>query len=115
MRFSAGTPGSTIPKRSKRRRFHGLPQPAAPSTARRSSTPISCSGWTFPNSADSYAQAIAETPVYDGEDALERRMREISYLHLTRFVQFLLDRKDRMSMAVGLEVRVPFCDHRLVE
>jgi len=65
--------------------------------------------------ADSYAQAIAETPLHDGEDAVERRMREISYLHLTRFVQFLLDRKDRMSMAVGLEVRVPFCDHRLVE
>jgi asparagine synthase (glutamine-hydrolysing) len=65
--------------------------------------------------ADSYAQAVAETPVLQGEDALERRMREISYLHLTRFVQFLLDRKDRMSMAVGLEVRVPFCDHRLVD
>ena len=46
---------------------------------------------------------------------LERRMREICYLHLTRFVPILLDRKDRMSMAVGLEVRVPFCDHRLVE
>jgi asparagine synthase (glutamine-hydrolysing) len=41
-------------------------------------------------------------------------MREISYLHLTRFVQILLDRKDRMSMAHGLEVRVPYCDHRLV-
>src|SRR6516225_5042891 len=54
-------------------------------------------------------------PMCDGEDALERRMQEISYLHLTRFLQFLLDRKDRMSMAVGLEVRVPFCDHRLVE
>jgi asparagine synthase (glutamine-hydrolysing) len=39
----------------------------------------------------------------------------VSYLHLTRFVQALLDRKDRMSMAVGLEVRVPFCDHRLVD
>lgn len=39
----------------------------------------------------------------------------MSYLHLTRFVRILLDRKDRMSMAVGLEVRVPFCDHRLVE
>jgi asparagine synthase (glutamine-hydrolysing) len=65
--------------------------------------------------AESYAQAIAETPVLKGEDAVERRMREISYLHLTRFVQFLLDRKDRMSMAVGLEVRVPFCDYRLVD
>ena len=65
--------------------------------------------------ADSYAQAIAETPVLKDEAPFERRMREISYLHLTRFVQILLDRMDRMSMAVGLEVRVPFCDHRLVK
>src|SRR5258708_18642311 len=42
-------------------------------------------------------------------------MRKVCYLHLTHFVRILLDRKDRMSMAVGLEVRVPFCDHRLVE
>ena len=46
---------------------------------------------------------------------LEARMRTSSYLHLTRFVRYLLDRKDRMSMASGLEVRVPFCDHRLVD
>ena len=65
--------------------------------------------------ADSYAQAIAEAPVHKDDNAVERRMREISYLHLTRFVQFLLDRKDRLSMAVGLEVRVPYCDHRLVD
>jgi len=39
----------------------------------------------------------------------------VSSRHLTHFVRILLDRKDRMSMAVGLEVRVPFCDHRLVE
>ncbi|GLW05691.1 asparagine synthetase B [Microtetraspora sp. NBRC 13810] len=65
--------------------------------------------------ADRYQQALAEVPRLPGETGLERRMREISYLHLTRFVQILLDRKDRMSMAVGLEVRVPFCDHRLVE
>jgi asparagine synthase (glutamine-hydrolysing) len=65
--------------------------------------------------ADSYVQAVGETPVLKAEPPVERRMREISYLHLTRFVQFLLDRKDRMSMGVGLEVRVPFCDHRLVD
>ncbi|SDM93890.1 asparagine synthase (glutamine-hydrolyzing) [Allokutzneria albata] len=62
-----------------------------------------------------YAEAIAEAPKLPGESGKEARMREISYLHLTRFVNSLLDRKDRMSMAVGLEVRVPFCDHRLVE
>jgi asparagine synthase (glutamine-hydrolysing) len=39
----------------------------------------------------------------------------VLYLNQTRFLATLLDRKDRMSMAVGLEVRVPFCDHRLVE
>ncbi|MFE7121382.1 asparagine synthase (glutamine-hydrolyzing) [Streptomyces sp. NPDC057654] len=62
-----------------------------------------------------YREALAEVPHLDGETGLQRRMREISYLHLTRFVQILLDRKDRASMAVGLEVRVPFCDHRLVQ
>ena len=30
-------------------------------------------------------------------------------------MQTLLDRKDRMSMYCGLEVRVPFCDHRIAE
>ncbi|MEU5697005.1 asparagine synthase (glutamine-hydrolyzing) [Actinosynnema sp. NPDC020468] len=62
-----------------------------------------------------YDEAMAEMPRLDGEQGLEAKMREVSYLHLTRFMTFLLDRKDRMSMAVGLEVRVPFCDHRLVE
>ncbi|HEY0531260.1 MAG TPA: asparagine synthase (glutamine-hydrolyzing) [Actinoplanes sp.] len=62
-----------------------------------------------------YRQALSEVDHLPGESPSEYRMREISYLHLTRFVQILLDRKDRMSMAHGLEVRVPFCDHRLVE
>jgi asparagine synthase (glutamine-hydrolysing) len=62
-----------------------------------------------------YRSAIAEVDHLDSESQLEYRMRISSYLHLTRFLRLLLDRKDRMSMAVGLEVRVPFCDHRLVE
>ncbi|MYW91746.1 asparagine synthase (glutamine-hydrolyzing) [Amycolatopsis rubida] len=65
--------------------------------------------------AQRYAEALAEVPVLPGEDAAARRIREVGYLAVTRFVPMLLDRKDRMSMAVGLEVRVPFCDHRLVD
>lgn len=64
---------------------------------------------------DNYQSALREAPVKDGESGLEKRMRQVCYMHLTRMVQTLLDRKDRMSMAVGLEVRVPFCDHRLVQ
>lgn len=64
---------------------------------------------------DRYAQAVAEVPHLAGEDEQKRRMRRMSYLNITRFMPTLLDRKDRMSMAVGLEVRVPYCDHRLVE
>ncbi|GHO49330.1 asparagine synthase (glutamine-hydrolyzing) [Ktedonospora formicarum] len=62
-----------------------------------------------------YQDALAEVPRLEGEGARDARMREIFYLNLTRFLPLLLDRKDRMSMATGLEVRVPFCDHRLVQ
>ena len=65
--------------------------------------------------ASRYSDAVAETPVLPGEAAEAARMREIFYLSLTRFMPTLLDRKDRMSMAFGLELRVPFCDHRLVD
>ncbi len=62
-----------------------------------------------------YREALDEVPRLPGEDPREARMREILHLNITRFLPTLLDRKDRMSMASGLEVRVPFCDHRLVE
>lgn len=62
-----------------------------------------------------YEESLREVPVFDGDSAEEKRRREISYLNINWFMTNLLDRKDRMSMASGLEVRVPFCDHRLVE
>ncbi|GAA4620091.1 asparagine synthase (glutamine-hydrolyzing) [Actinoallomurus vinaceus] len=64
---------------------------------------------------DRYDSAVGEVERLDSDDDFEYRMRVMIYLHVTRFMRYLLDRKDRMSMAVGLEVRVPFCDHRLVE
>lgn len=65
--------------------------------------------------ADRYAQAVSEVPALPGENEEQRLMRRMSYLNITRFMPTLLDRKDRMSMAAGLEVRVPYCDHRLVD
>ncbi|MBM7865357.1 asparagine synthase (glutamine-hydrolyzing) [Heliobacterium gestii] len=62
-----------------------------------------------------YEETLAEVPRLPGEDAEEARRREMFYLNITWFMTTLLDRKDRMSMAHGLEVRVPFCDHRIVE
>ncbi|GHO85821.1 asparagine synthase (glutamine-hydrolyzing) [Dictyobacter formicarum] len=62
-----------------------------------------------------YQEALAEVPRLEGEDAEAAKRREIMYMGLTRWLPILLDRKDRMSMAVGFEVRVPFCDYRLVD
>lgn len=62
-----------------------------------------------------YSESLAEVPRLPGEDPVESSRRAMSYLNITWFMTTLLDRKDRMSMATGLEVRVPFCDHRLVE
>jgi asparagine synthase (glutamine-hydrolysing) len=64
---------------------------------------------------DLYAAAVREVGSLPGEDAQARRMRVACHLHLTRMLRALLARKDRLSMAVGLEVRVPYCDHRLAE
>lgn len=64
---------------------------------------------------DRYHQALAEVPHLAGETPSERRAREIAYLNLFRWMPTLLDRKDRMTMYASLEVRVPFCDHRIVE
>jgi asparagine synthase (glutamine-hydrolysing) len=62
-----------------------------------------------------YRDALTEVPYADGEDAAERRAREITYLALTRWAPTHLDRADRLSMAHGVQLRPPFCDHALVE
>ncbi|KHE71643.1 asparagine synthase (glutamine-hydrolyzing) [Halobacillus sp. BBL2006] len=62
-----------------------------------------------------YEEALEEVPVLEDESELQAKQRRMSYMFITRFLPFMLDRKDRASMMTGFEVRVPFCDYRLVE
>ncbi|MEG0307146.1 MAG: asparagine synthase (glutamine-hydrolyzing) [Clostridium sp.] len=62
-----------------------------------------------------YSDTVNRTDKLPTDSVLDSRMREMFMLNINWFMQTLLDRKDRMSMYNGLEVRVPFCDHRLVE
>lgn len=62
-----------------------------------------------------YLETCQAAEKLDTDSPKEARMREMFLLNLRWFMATLLDRKDRMSMYSGLEVRVPFCDHRIVE
>lgn len=61
------------------------------------------------------AETAAKASVLDSDPDRERAVRRMFLLNFYWFMQTLLDRKDRCSMAHGLEVRVPFCDHRIAE
>ncbi|MFI3253374.1 MAG: asparagine synthase (glutamine-hydrolyzing) [Eubacteriales bacterium] len=62
-----------------------------------------------------YQETLFATHKFVGGDPQEGRMKEMTRLNTDWFMQTLLERKDRMSMACGLEVRVPFCDFRIAE
>ena len=62
-----------------------------------------------------YEKTCRESDILPGTDPTEVRMKQMVNLNLRWFMQTLLDRKDRMSMYSGLEVRVPFCDYRIAE
>lgn len=62
-----------------------------------------------------YRATLDQSDILPETSSLERRMKQMMNLNLRWFMQTLLDRKDRMSMYHGLEVRVPFCDHRIAE
>ena len=90
--------------------------PWAQNTAQRASVLL---GWDTNRSEefvmDAYRQTCRESDILPGTSALETRMKEMVNLNFRWFMQTLLDRKDRMSMYHGLEVRVPFCDWRVAE
>ena len=62
-----------------------------------------------------FRTAIAEAPHLPGSTGEDRHMRELCYVHLTNFMENQNAHTERLFKAVGLEVRMPYCDHRLVQ
>jgi asparagine synthase (glutamine-hydrolysing) len=62
-----------------------------------------------------YNESLSEIDFLDTDSKETNEKRKITYLTMNWFMQTLLDRADRTSMYNGLELRVPFCDYRLVE
>jgi len=62
-----------------------------------------------------YKKTVSDTPCLDDDSESMITSRRATVLSTKYFMQHLLCRKDRMSMANSLEVRVPFADHRIIE
>ncbi len=62
-----------------------------------------------------YLDSKNACPLAGNESEEMKTSRIATWLSVNWFMVSLLERKDRMSMASGLEVRVPFSDHRILE
>lgn len=62
-----------------------------------------------------YKNSVNECSMLDSDNASMKQSRIATWLSTQYFMTSLLERKDRMSMASGVEVRVPFADHRILE
>ena len=64
---------------------------------------------------DVYRKSVSECNILDSDNEQMKQSRIATWLSTKYFMTSLLERKDRMSMASGVEVRVPFADHRILE
>lgn len=62
-----------------------------------------------------YKDTVRNCETLDTDSKEMKTSRIATVLSVDYFMTSLLERKDRMSMASGLEVRVPFADHRILE
>lgn len=65
--------------------------------------------------SECYKESMNSCPILDTDSESMTRSRRATWLSTRYFMTSLLERKDRMSMASGVEVRVPFADHRILE
>ena len=64
---------------------------------------------------EKYENELQKVEFLENDTEDNKTHRKLIYLTSNWFMQTLLDRTDRMCMYNGFEVRVPFCDYRIVE
>ncbi|MBR2290568.1 MAG: asparagine synthase C-terminal domain-containing protein [Clostridia bacterium] len=62
-----------------------------------------------------YEKSLAKVELLDTDSNETKLHRKLTYLTLNWFMITLLDRTDRMAKLSNVEVRVPFCDYRVME
>ncbi|GAA2613550.1 asparagine synthase (glutamine-hydrolyzing) [Dactylosporangium fulvum] len=65
--------------------------------------------------AQRYRESCAQAPHLPGTSAHERHMRELCWVHVSNFMENQNAHTERLFKAVGVEVRMPYCDHRIVQ
>jgi len=65
--------------------------------------------------SEKYLDIADSFPRLDSDSETMLQSRKATWLSMNLFMTNLLERKDRMSMASSVEIRVPFADHRIVE
>ena len=65
--------------------------------------------------SNEYKKIISDCQILPSDSESMKTSRIATCLSVGYFMSSLLERKDRMSMYSGLEVRVPFADHRILE
>jgi asparagine synthase (glutamine-hydrolysing) len=69
----------------------------------------------FEYAAGRYEESCLETPLLPGGDPVEVRARQDTYLQLTRWADNQLAHSERLSLAAGVQIRMPFTDHHLID
>lgn len=93
--------------------FPWIHQPRLRASLFRDNVSSSDEGYDYVRSI--YKKSFEECPILEDDTEKMKTARRASYLSVNYFMTSLLQRKDRMSMASGVEVRVPFADHRIYE
>ena len=106
-----GYPWFYRPEMLSREFFPWLHDPTARASIFRSDVTLPDEGMAY--LTECYRNAVSAVDCLDSDAPEMRQSRIASVLSQAYFMQSLLERKDRMSMASGLEVRVPFSDARI--